>query len=525
MDYLQELRKPVERLQKRMQKTQLNLTEIRNVMSVWAKIPLFERKDGKKDAVLCLDERADRITRRYADIQDAAKIVHELLDENVKQFNMTERQDTQIWQDYVTFIDNIVYENLLLTVGVGMGYIAEQMDPTNNYSPLFESRLELVDPDLVFVPSLNPDDPMGFNQILADLIEDIAKMSSLIPRLQTSSTKTYEEIITKNIDIREMKSEILEGVDKVVQEAADFCHGFERYAYLWLEDREFAMELFLQYGRPLEQDEIELVTNSDPAAPQLCQPTIEAFREQIDNYESLFLEIEGIDPLQVFSAWFQVDVRPFRQALLNIVRKWGNMFKDHLVDRVTSSLCDLGNFIRKADEGLLQQVVEGDYAGLVSIMAYLMNVKERALTTDEMFEPMQETIDLLKYYDMDIPEEVNVLLQELPEQWANTKKIAITVKQQVAPLQATEVVAIRNKIAKFDGHILFFREVFKNFEFFRYDCKDPFQLMDRINDDLARLEGVMKDIQKSGSLFEVNVPEFKILKQCRKEMRILKVKG
>lgn len=72
-------------------------------------------------------------------------------------------------------------------------------------------------------------------------------------------------------------------------------------------------------------------------------------------------------------------------------------------------------------------------------MAFLMHVKERALTTDEMFEPMQETIDLLKYYDMDIPEEVNVLLQELPEQWANTKKIAQTVKQQVAPLQATEV--------------------------------------------------------------------------------------
>lgn len=70
-----------------------------------------------------------------------------------------------------------------------------------------------------------------------------------------------------------------------------------------------------------------------------------------------------------------------------------------------------------------------------------MHVKERALTTDEMFEPMQETIDLLKYYDMDIPEEVNVLLQELPEQWANTKKIAQTVKQQVAPLQATEVTS------------------------------------------------------------------------------------
>lgn len=77
MDYLQELRKPVERLQARMQKTQSNLAQIRSVMSAWTKIPLFERKDCKKEAVLCLDERSDRITRRYADIREASKTVHE----------------------------------------------------------------------------------------------------------------------------------------------------------------------------------------------------------------------------------------------------------------------------------------------------------------------------------------------------------------------------------------------------------------------------------------------------------------
>lgn len=40
-----------------------------------------------------------------------------------------------------------------------------------------------------------------------------------------------------------------------------------------------------------------------------------------------------------------------------------------------------------------------------------MNVKERTVTTDDMFQPLTETIELLKFYDMDIPEEVNVLLQ------------------------------------------------------------------------------------------------------------------
>lgn len=168
------------------------------------------------------------------------------------------------------------------------------------------------------------------------------------------------------------------------------------------------------------------------------------------------------------------------------------------------------------------QIVE-DYETLVSIMAFLLQVKERALTTDAMFEPMRGTIDLLKYYDMDIPEEVNVLLQELPEQWSNTKKLAVTVKQQVAPLQATEVISIRNRIANFDLHINVFREIFRTYEFFKYDCGDPYTLLDRISDDIYRLESEMAAINESGSLFEVNVPEFKLLKQCRRELKMLKV--
>lgn len=74
---------------------------------------------------------------------------------------MESKQESQIWQDYVLFVDNIVYENILLTVGVSLGYVAEQMDPSNNYAPLFESRLELLEPNLIFVPSLDPNDPKG----------------------------------------------------------------------------------------------------------------------------------------------------------------------------------------------------------------------------------------------------------------------------------------------------------------------------------------------------------------------------
>ncbi len=357
-------------------------------MTTWSKLPLFVRKDNKKNTVLCVEERAERTSKRYEEMKKVAVRVHELLAENLQLFRKEGKMNENEWPSYVRFCDKIVYTNLLHAIGVSIAFLSDNMEPENNFPPLFESRLELLIPDLSFVPSLDVNDENGFSKLVHNLVNDILFMSTLIPRLVAETEETYEEMISNEADIKEMKHEILLNVDKALDEASQFCRDFERYSYLWLEDREYCMELFLEYGRILDPDEVDMIANSDPSAPKPTPPTIEAFREMIDGYESLHAEIEAIPPAQVFNAFFQVDVRPFRQALINIVRKWGNMFKNHLVDNVTNSLTNLAEFIRKADQGLLQAV--NDYDTLVSIMAFLLQVKERAITTDVMFEPMEE---------------------------------------------------------------------------------------------------------------------------------------
>jgi dynein heavy chain len=70
--------------------------------------------------------------------------------------------------------------------------------------------------------------------------------------------------------------------------------------------------------------------------------------------------------------------------------------------------------------------------------------------------------------------------QELPEQWNNTKKVSITVKQQVAPLQANEVANIRRTSARSDVNQHTFREKFRKIEPFRYDCGKAYKLIDSV---------------------------------------------
>lgn len=72
---------------------------------------------------------------------------------------------------------------------------------------------------------------------------------------------------------------------------------------------------------------------------------------------------------------------------------------------------ELTDFIKTTDGGLEKPVEEGDYDGLVQCMGYLLAVKDRQATTDEMFEPLKQTIELLKTYDQEMPEEVHLQLQ------------------------------------------------------------------------------------------------------------------
>ncbi|XP_014225178.1 dynein beta chain, ciliary [Trichogramma pretiosum] len=520
LDYMTELNGLVQDLYCRVKLTQANVEKIRNIIEPWTKVPLIERKDRRKHALLSIEDRAEKVAKRYAEIRKAAEHIELLLAENKKLFEIKDDED-ESWRAYVKYVDKIVVECLRKSVGCSLGYLAENMDPTSKNEPLLEARLELREPDLFFIPSLEPDDPDGLDQLLSSLLDDIIGMARLLPRLKADED-SYADELEKDEDINGMKTEILTAVAKAVEEASDFCGVFEGYSYLWLEDREVTMHQFLDYSRQLTMEEIEMITAFDPKAPSKNPPKMEQFREQIDLYESLYTEVEEISSSKIFCVWFRVDLRPFQQSLLNTICKWSSMFKKYLVERVTSSLSDLGAFIRLADEGLLQQVQPGDYTGLVSIMGFLMQVKERQPITDEMFQPLQETIELLKFYDQDIPEEVNVLLQELPDQWLNTKKLALTVKQQVAPLQAGEVARIRARISAFDTTIIQYREAFRRYGFFKYDCEDPYAQLDEAHKEITLLETQMRDIQESASLFEVLVPEFKQLKQCRKELKMLK---
>ena len=224
-DYITELGTLVEGLWKRVKSTQANVEKIRSILEPWTKTPLIERRDRRKDALLSLDERAEKVARRYADIKKAAQQIHDLLSENETLFEISDNT-SKPWSEYVAYSDDIVIESLRKAVGCCLSYLAENMDPMGQTEPLLEARLELREPDLYFEPSLDPDDPAGLDQLILGLLNDIIGMAALVPRLKNDSPG-YAIELEQDDDIKAMKTEILAGVTKAVEEATDFCGIFE----------------------------------------------------------------------------------------------------------------------------------------------------------------------------------------------------------------------------------------------------------------------------------------------------------
>ncbi|XP_008523107.2 dynein axonemal heavy chain 17 isoform X1 [Equus przewalskii] len=515
-EYIQEMREILYNLQNRMQKAKQNIDGISQAMKDWSANPMFERKDNKKEALLDLDGRMLNLNRRYAAVKDAGQKIQAMVAENAELF----RADTASysWKDYVNHIDGMVLEEFDHFIRKSLNYLIDNMVTDESVAPLFEVRMELEEDGLVFSPSLEMGGTRGFLALIESLINDIYNVAKLIPRLAKGrmSYKTDLEDVT---DLIEMREEVSNLVITAMKAAEEYQDSFERYSYLWTDDPQEFMKNFLIYGRAVTPEDLDgRAESSLPKTP----PTLAQFQQQIDSYEKLYEEVSRSENTKVFSGWLQGDCRPFKQALLSTVKRWSFMFKRHLSNHVINSLADLEAFMKVARTGLTKPLKEGDYDGLVEVMGHLMKVKERQAATDSMFEPLKQTIELLKTYGEEIPEETHAKLQELPEQWTNTKKLAIQVKQNVAPLQANEVNILRRKCQQFELKQHEFREKFRREAPFSFSDPDPYKSLNKQQKSIAAMEGIMEALCKSGSLFEVTVPDYKQLKACHKEVRLLK---
>ncbi|KAM6412695.1 LOW QUALITY PROTEIN: dynein axonemal heavy chain 11 [Pluvialis apricaria] len=271
----------------------------------------------------------------------------------IEQVEMSVRdleQRVQQSKDNIRSIQGIMNAWMEHALSFRKDLLFENTEESLKPAPLFQAQMMT---EIQFKPSkpLEKEAGDGFYDPVDELLGAVFRMSAQNDR--------------DMFDLSEIRKEIMERVASLTSKALEDRRSLARYASLWLEKRSEFMKQFLLRGHGLASTKMPL---TDEVSQQ--PPTIQLFKERIDIYENLYVQISNFEDSTIFERWFKVDTRPFKMSLLNIIKKWSWMFK-----------------------------------------GYILRFVIRQTTADEVFEPLKEVVALLESYAQKMPGEANQELE------------------------------------------------------------------------------------------------------------------
>ncbi|KAI9209879.1 dynein heavy chain and region D6 of dynein motor-domain-containing protein, partial [Polychytrium aggregatum] len=562
-EYINQITETVGSLNSILQVTKNNVNQIQKIMKAWYANPIIERKDGKK--LLNLEERDTKVTTFYESVRKDGQTIHDLVLQTRTLLEVDETTD--MWRDYLEYIDDLVREGFWISIKNNLEYLTSNMDAEKlkvaELGPLLESKLELDNEMLVFTPGMEEGSEQSLMWIIEDLLEDIYSVASLMPRVappseedieavmpQRSSVATargddgddgYDEAahlgrmeqirvenrtylgeMRRDDDLLTLREDIINRVQVITEDCQNYRDSYEQFSYLWTENRQEYMKNFLAAGAEKDEEGNTIQQSAEDAQYQPIQ--LERFEAEIRKFEGIHKTIMAIDPEIIFQSWFKVDARPMKQSLNVVVKKWSYTLTKHLSDDCVSTLNELNKFIKFNKKGLQGKIEEGDYDALVNAMGLLHAVKHRTNNIDKVFEPLRKTINLLRQFGVEMPDEIHKLLNDLPEEWAEVKKLSVSIKDQVAPLQAKEVDVLQQKCNRFEARNHEFREEFRAKAPFKFSIgpDTAYEMIDLNHIEVAAMESDAAAIKTSCELFELNLPNYRQLTDCRRDIGMLK---
>lgn len=112
---------------------------------------------------------------------------------------------------------------------------------------------------------------------------------------------------------------------------------FDPFSWLWLDDKQQYLNLFLRFGRALTDEEKDIIAQENLSEHlKEKKPELADFKREIDFFMGLYKKCDEFENEKIFLRWLRLDIRALKQTLLNTICKWANLFKTHLVDHVNT---------------------------------------------------------------------------------------------------------------------------------------------------------------------------------------------
>ncbi|XP_035204878.1 dynein beta chain, ciliary-like isoform X2 [Stegodyphus dumicola] len=141
------------------------------------------------------------------------------------------------------------------------------------------------------------------------------------------------EVISQDTDLMNLEHLINERIQSGARKALVEVQSFQNYADLWLQNIEVVLEDFVLYG-PVKEilNEDEEGDESSLVPHEIKPPTEEEFKSEIAQFDLLQRKVDDINPDIQIDLWLALDVTPFKESLLVIIRNWRSAYKKKLVE-------------------------------------------------------------------------------------------------------------------------------------------------------------------------------------------------
>ncbi|XP_059622514.1 dynein beta chain, ciliary-like [Phlebotomus argentipes] len=551
LEYIEMVYKKTEQLNDKIQKIHDNVREAISSIKTWGCKPFFERRDRNPKSLLNIDEKPDVIKKRSAECLKSTEMIQKAIECNLKLFrdNLedktfsekglqvsfsdpedaeedTESSQQELYSEYRNYVDDLVLVEIKSAIMNSLQFIKAEMEKRGTSHTILEVHLELQDQEMIFTPDLEENSVCGFISRVEEMMDAIISMANFVPRVNRVK-KTYKEIVNEDDEIATVKHEIRTNVLKTIKQAKQEVKMFEKYRFLWVDDKSRFLEK-IQKSKTVTFAVDEEAATEEVAVEMEEEEdnTLEQFRENIDRYYQLYDDIDKIEEKIVINGWFSLDVAAFKQSLLNEVAKWIDVHKQYLMSEVEKQLSELSQFIRSGMATLNLEIDRDDYETLLKVMDVLAQVRDRRNDINNLFGPISNTIEMLRLYGDDFNEDIHTKLTDLPEEWNRMRKLSVQVKQSIAPIKAYQMEQISQRIVQFDIYLQVYRDFFREFPNYVQTFKDPcyrvYVCCDKKNIEITRLEDQLQFLTDSARLFELHAPENAKVLLCRREIRLVK---
>ena len=390
-------------------------------------------------------------------------------------------------------------------------------------------------------------------QLVGEWVDAFFDIGTLVARADGSS---YVDDLKRNDAIQRYMAALQKHLDANQRLCEEVRAEYGKYDFLWKTDRQAEFNRFLAHalaeqkakaaaeeqkgkkagggggdsekkeGAGAGGKEGDAAEEGDEAADggEYELLPLDAFEAQILHYKDMAAEI-GDKRTLIEIGWLKVNAQPIKVALQSWANRWIHAYTQYLYSDVTKKLHALEQLMAEVNDGLQAEVVAGDSVTLKRVLGYIHSVRSAEKSTVKLFQPLRDTVSLLKKYGRSLDEHEVRLLSDAPMKWDSTVNAVYKVKEKVNVLQNDEVDKIKDKVDAFDAELVRVRREYKENAPFAADIavNEAYDLIAEYHEALNALEERAAKLTDLEKVFELNVSKHRQIKKCRAENRLLKV--